>query len=179
VSGYRENPRPALEPDEEYARGVLKGILEPGETCVWAHRPKRGFIYEPNPNAFLNVVWTLFSLLWVGCGFLTDVSWPMALLGAPFVALGIHGLIGHYLLDARRRRHLVYAITNRRLLVATPSRLIAAPSLGELRTHIVKRGAWGHLRVISPRLELRAVPNVEEVQRLLLEAQAAVPDSGP
>jgi hypothetical protein len=177
MSSYRDNARPALLPDEHYARGVLKGILLPGETFIWANRPKRGLIYEPNPNTFWNVVWTLFSLIWISCGFLTDVSWAIALLALPFVLMGIYGLIGHYLVDARRRGKLVYAITDRRLLVATPSKVIAAPYLGDLRTRIVPRGAWGHLRVVSPSLELRAVPNVEEVQRLLVEAQAAAPDS--
>lgn len=180
MSGYRDNPKPALHPDEDFARGVLKPALARGETLLWATRPKRGFIYEPHPNSFVNGIWTLFSLIWMCTGWLTSVSWTLSALGVPFVLMGLHGLIGHNLLDAWRRRNLVYGMTNRRLLIATSSRLVAAPWLGELRTHVVKRrDGVGHLRVVAPRLELRALANVDEVQRLLIEAQAVAPESAP
>ena len=67
MSSYRDNARPARHADEDYARGVLEAMLVPGESFVWANRPKRGFIYEPNPNTFWNVIWTLFSLVWIAC----------------------------------------------------------------------------------------------------------------
>src|SRR6185295_7782322 len=102
---------PVLHPDEDYARTVLTPALVPGETILWANRPKRGFLYESHPNTFVNVVWTLFSLIWVCCGFLTDVSWNMSALGVPFTLMGFYGLIGHDLRDASRRRKLVYGIT--------------------------------------------------------------------
>lgn len=42
MSGYRDNQRGAIHVDEDFARGVLKSALAPGEMIVWANRPKRG-----------------------------------------------------------------------------------------------------------------------------------------
>jgi hypothetical protein len=117
--------------------------------------------------------------MWVFAGSITDVSWKISMLGVPFALMGAYGWLGHYLFDARQRTRLVYGVTNRRLLVATSARMMASPSLRELRAHVIKRGTWGHLRITSPRLEVRAVPDVDEVQRLILAGQDAPPESAP
>ena len=52
------------------------------------------------------LIWTLFSLVWVMCGVLTDVSFGMAILGIPLVVSGVYGLIGHALNDLWRRKQL-------------------------------------------------------------------------
>lgn len=179
MSAYRDNPREPRGADEDFARLVVAPKLLPGEVVLWANRPVRGLVFARNPNAFVQIVWTLFSLLWSCCGFLTDVSFAVSLLGIPFFLSGLYGLMGHALHDAFHRRRLAYGITNRRLLVLTPSRVLAAPWLGELRTHLLRRpDGSGNIRVVSPRIELRLVPDAEAVHRLLLEAQAAAPESG-
>lgn len=179
MSAYRDNPREALPTDQALARDRLRSVLSPGEELLWANRPKRGLVFERNPHAFPQIVWTLFSLAWTFTGLITDVSFGVSMLGIPFVLLGLYGLLGHSVHQSWRRRELVYGITNRRLLVATPSRVVAAPSLAGLRTHLVMtKGGLGDIRVVAPHLELCAIPDAAEVHRILVETQALAPDSG-
>ncbi|MFO0742670.1 MAG: hypothetical protein U0270_42750 [Labilithrix sp.] len=178
MSAYRDNQREALPTDQALARDRLRSVLSPGEELLWANRPKRGLVFERNPHAFTQIVWTLFSLTWTFAGLITDVSFGVSMLGIPFVMLGLYGLLGHSVHRAWRHRELVYGITNRRLLVAAPSRIVAAPALAGLRTHLVMtKGGLGNIRVVAPHLELRAIPDAAEVHRILVEAQALAPES--
>jgi hypothetical protein len=125
-------------------QSALRAYLFPAERVLWAGRPRQGIRLQ---RADLYLV--PFSLAWAG--FVLFWFWTASTQGAPpfFLAFGSIMLIagfdvvfGRFLRDAWFRRRLIYAVTDRRLII--------------LRT-----GPFGHVRS----LELRHLPVLELDER--------------
>jgi len=107
---------------DQSALDAIRPDLASEERVLWAGRPGRGvglrWGYLAQIPFFL--AWTGFAVFWEGTVILTGGPWCMALFGLPFVLLGIHMLIGRFVLDVLDRRRTVYAVTSKRILVVRP-----------------------------------------------------------
>jgi hypothetical protein len=92
-----------------------------GERLLWSGRPAQGLLFTGR-DAFL----IPFSLLWGGFAVFWEtmaLSKPngelfMSLWGIPFVLLGLYFIVGRFLLDAWVRSGMLYAVTNKRILIS-------------------------------------------------------------
>lgn len=114
------------------------GQLDPGERLLWTGAPATGIRFTIRSivtsviSLFLlgfAVIWTTIASwgLWSGQwrasdGFLRVILVAFPLFGLPFVLVGLYGVLGHYVADARRRAQTRYALTDRRALIAVQGR---------------------------------------------------------
>lgn len=104
---------------------VIHQELRPGESLVWAGKPRGGVRLSPADTAMLP-----FRIIWSGAALsagyiLTRVAGTAA---SPFFTLsfallfllfGFYTLVGRLLVDALRRRNTIYGLTSHRLIVAS------------------------------------------------------------
>ncbi len=101
--------------------------LLPGEHVLWEGRPSTGLILRP-----IEVVLIPFSLMWAGFSVFWNVGvWMIdadggdlffKLWGLPFLLAGIYITVGRFWLDMRQRQHLMYLVTDRRILILKQGR---------------------------------------------------------
>jgi hypothetical protein len=109
-------------------------FLDPGERLLWSGQPATGLRITPRGIATsLGSLFLLgFALFWTAGaslglwsgewhkadGFMRLLMIVFPLFGLPFIAVGLFGVFGHYLYDARSRARTRYALTTRRALIA-------------------------------------------------------------
>lgn len=116
-------------PMAEQAR--IRRELQPGETVMWAGRPdpdrlmRSGFLLW-----FFFLPWTAFAVVWItgmsgfGAAGLSRPQPLFALLGLPFLCIGIMGLLSPLWLRMKAMRTL-YVITSARALVLQGRRKVS------------------------------------------------------
>ena len=135
---------------------LLRPYLLDGERLLWTGRPETGIKFRRQ-----DVLLIPFSLLSGGFALFWNVLvWTMGaplvflLWGIPFLLAGLYITVGRFIHDALVRAGLVYAVTDRRVLI--------------LRT-----GRWGRLRSLEiaylPMLELEEKGNGRGTVRFDLE----------
>jgi hypothetical protein len=100
--------------------GALRPYLLPGERLLWTGRPKRGLLLRAADLYLIP-----FSLVVLGLGLLwvrqlSRFGRPDAmflLFGGLFLAGAAYGAAGRFLVDALVRARLLYAVTDRRVLI--------------------------------------------------------------
>ena len=111
-----------LGPEEQI---LLQSELLPGESIAWSGKPNPRIIFHSS-DAFLipfSLLWGGFSIFWElgvsGIGFTKDPnpSYFMMLWGIPFVLAGQYFIWGRFLYAAWKKRRVLYAVTNRRVIV--------------------------------------------------------------
>ena len=96
----------------------IRRELAPLEQVLWSGRPRQGVFLRLS-----DAVQIPFSLFW--CGFIAfwehgvvqSGSIFMMLWGIPFILVGLHLLVGRFLLDAWQRACTDYAVTDQRVLI--------------------------------------------------------------
>jgi hypothetical protein len=117
------------------APNIVEFGLEQGEKQLWIGAPRQGLIL--GRGDFLLTVAALFWLMicyaWQASVLpdLDAVGVILSLIGLPFVIAGLYVLPARFFLDARRRKLITYALTNRRAIVNAGLALTSWP-LGEL-----------------------------------------------
>jgi hypothetical protein len=109
---------------------VLKPYLKEDEKVLWADIPAKSFVYLPSDlfSALIGVFWILFSIFWLVLTInpaLEGASGTEALmpyLSIPFFIVGLWFVIIKNLIIAIKRRQLVYAITNKRVVAVYTSK---------------------------------------------------------
>ena len=104
------------------AERAIRDQLASGERLLWHGRPRQGIVLRP-ADAFM----IPFSLLWGGFAFFWEYSVismdkaPLffVLWGIPFVAIGLHFILGRFLVDARQRANTSYGLTNQRVIMVS------------------------------------------------------------
>lgn len=98
---------------------VVQTDLNPGERLLWTGQPRRGIVLRPS-----DAIQIPFSLFWCGFAIFWEVSVVfggapifMAFFGIPFVLIGLYMLVGRFFVDAFRRRSVIYALTDQRIMV--------------------------------------------------------------
>ena len=106
-------------------QNLLQGELLPGESVTWSGKPNPHIIFHPNDWYLIpfSLLWGGFAIFWeLGAsghgGFReSNPSWFMMLWGVPFVLIGQYFIWGRFFYTAWKKRRLIYAITNRRVIV--------------------------------------------------------------
>jgi hypothetical protein len=112
--------------------------LDPGERLLRSGAPAAGLRVTPRGIATsLGSLFLLgFAIFWTGGagmglwsgewreadGFMRLFMIIFPLFGLPFIAVGLYGVLGHYVTDARTRARTRYALTTRRALIAVDGR---------------------------------------------------------
>jgi len=132
----------------------FRAYLQSGERIVWTGRPAQG-VRLSGRDAFL----IPFSLLWGGFAIFWETSvlvmairtvavLPMVLFGGAFVVVGCYMMFGRFFVDAWARSRTVYALTDRRALIARRlfgEKLIAVSLLNCPQLRLSLRGARGDI----------------------------------
>ncbi len=184
----------------------LKPYLEDGETIRWSGQPPDGALFQAVDILFIpfSLIWGSIALAWNlavwlsfavqvlknGFGGLPLQMWFMPLFGLPFLIAAYYITVGRFQSDAVRRGRLVYAITNRRAIIAS------GPRLREVRGYELVAGAqisvsergrgtgtivfgqpdpwgsqgWGARQFRIPAFTFERIPQVRDVARLIDDA---------
>lgn len=107
--------------DEAYA---LKSQLDGEEHIVWVGKAGGGIIFR-TIDAFMipfSLLWGGFALFWEIMVLASGAPIFFALFGLPFVLIGLFLIFGRFVWDARRRKHTLYALTDKRIIFRTGAR---------------------------------------------------------
>jgi hypothetical protein len=155
---YRQPAEGRPADDEEIARRELAPDLAPGESVVWAGRPRRGIRFRLGDVVLVpfSLLWGGFSMFWEGgvvYAFVTELRrgnsvaafvLPLFLvIGAVFVAMGQYIIWGRFVFDARRRARTFYGLTDSRALVLVRGKtrkLTAIPLLSHAWVELASEG---------------------------------------
>ena len=104
---------------------TLARTLERGERLLWWGMPSQGVLFRKNDRMLIpfSIMWTGFAVFWETSVVTSDGPVLFKLWGIPFVLIGMYILLGRFIHDAWRRRQIVYAVTSKRVLIATPSKM--------------------------------------------------------
>jgi len=125
---------------------ALRPWLLPGERLLWAGLPKRGLLLR-SADLYLvpfSLFFIGFALLWnQGVWRWGDTPFPFAVAGAALLLGAAYVSVGRFLVDAVVRAKLLYAVTDRRIV-------------------ILRRPPWSRFRALDlsclPVLELQQGP---------------------
>lgn len=113
-----------LDPDSPVSWAPL---LDPDEYILWQGRPDGG-LHLKGSNLLisgLGVGFIAFSFFWIAMAFSfpgtqsNPLGWLFPMFGLPFVAVGLWLVFGVHVVDVRKRRRSIYALTNKRALIGT------------------------------------------------------------
>lgn len=92
-----------------------------GERLVWSGRPAQGLLLTSRDALLIpfSLMWGGFAVFWET----TVLTQPQApglfgLWGVPFVLIALYLVAGRFLLDAWIRAGMLYAVTNKRILIS-------------------------------------------------------------
>ena len=109
------------------ASQVIVRELETGESLLWSGQPRKGIVFRSS-DLFLipfSIFWGGFALFWEGSVLSqarrsgNSISLFMVLWGIPFVLVGLYLMFFRFIVDARRREHTCYGLTDRRAIIVT------------------------------------------------------------
>ena len=97
----------------------LQEYLNPLEKIYWAGQPKKGIFFTSNDISQIpfSLVWCGISIFWVV--FASQFSIYFAMIGIPFVLIGLNLVFGRFIIDAIKRKNTIYALTGDRLLIVS------------------------------------------------------------
>lgn len=96
--------------------------LRADEQLLWAGTSDPAKVFAPR-DAFLvpfSLLWCGFAVFWESQAIGSGAPWFPVLFGGVFVVIGLHIVIGRFLVKRHRKRTTTYAVTNRRALILTP-----------------------------------------------------------
>jgi hypothetical protein len=101
--------------DDPIANYLLKG-----ESVAWRGRPKQGLMLMPRDGLLIpfSLLWGGFAIFWEVTALNGKAPGFFPLFGVPFVLIGLFLIFGRFLLDASLRSRTLYALTDRRVLIA-------------------------------------------------------------
>jgi hypothetical protein len=98
---------------------MLDSHLLPDEKVLWTGGPWQGLLLRP-ADVFMipfSLCWGGFALMWNVTVWKGDAPIDFKLFGLPFLIIGAYVTVGRFLIDAMARRHIIYAVTNKRVLI--------------------------------------------------------------
>ncbi len=104
--------------DEAYN---LKAQLGGEEHIIWVGTAGRGIVFRTIDWFMIpfSLLWGGFAIVWEFIAITAGAPLFFALFGLPFVLVGLFLIVGRFAWDARRRKHTLYALTNKRLISRT------------------------------------------------------------
>jgi hypothetical protein len=119
-----------------------------GERLVWSGRPAQGLLLTSRDALLIpiSLLWGGFAVFWEST-VLAQSNAPdfFVLWGIPFVLIGLYLIAGRFLLDAWIRGGMLYAVTNKRILISRsgPFGKFTALSLDRLPDASISESAGG------------------------------------
>lgn len=174
----------------------LQRELFAGERLLWSGKSASGLVLRPIEFFLIpfSLLWAGFAVFWNVSVWATPAGWDFKLFGVPFLVMGVYITVGRFLHDAWLRRRLLYAVTDRRVLVIRRGALsnvrsldlqrLPAISLTEARdgTGSIRFGGsdWSFARMnfglwvpaLSPNPQFLRIADARRVYNLV-QAQAA------
>ena len=176
----------------------IRSELEPGEQILWAGQPRRGLVLRGSDAFFIP-----FSLLWASIAISGSTAagrsgapFPFALFDLLFVVVAAYIVFGRFFVEALLRQKTFYAVTPRRIIIASgllsrKIRSLPLKTLSEVSISERSKGvgtitfgpqhpfgsfggmsAWpGAQQLQSPKFDL--VPEARRVYETVRKAQAA------
>lgn len=123
---------------------ILQRFLRPGEALLWSGRPAQGVRLQAADSRLIpfSFAWLAFSVFWVGVVVNAESSFgpAFAVFGIPFVLVGLYLTLGRFYVDARRRRTIVYGLTDRRIIIVPDASgdRVESIELGRLDEYSIK-----------------------------------------
>jgi hypothetical protein len=98
---------------------LLQPSLLPGERLLWAGRPQRGIQLRWADLYLLpfSLVWGGFAIVWNVIAWTSGAPVFFALIGLPFLVVGLYLIAGRFIHEALVRSSLLYAVTSHRVIV--------------------------------------------------------------
>jgi hypothetical protein len=107
---------------------AIQPELTPGETVLWAARPRAGVVFHGNeyePQVLISLLIGGFTILWEALVIWSLWSTPshrvrsvlLICWGVPFVIDGQYRMWGRFFYAAWKKKKTYYAVTNRRVIV--------------------------------------------------------------
>ncbi|WIE54123.1 MULTISPECIES: hypothetical protein [unclassified Curtobacterium] len=115
--------------DDPSARDQVTRELEPGEHLLWSGRGDPSVLFTGR-DAFLvpfSIIWCAFVAFWLATAVSSGAPWFFVLFGGVFALVGLHMLLGRFVVKRHRKRVTAYAITDRRVLVTAAGRTRETP----------------------------------------------------
>lgn len=113
--------RTVIPPTRLDAESVLVRELGGSERLLWSGRPRQGLMLRPS-DAFMipfSLMWGGFVIFWEYKAISGGAPLSMALFGLPFVAMGLHMIVGRFVTDANARKHTYYGVTDQRIVMVS------------------------------------------------------------
>ncbi len=120
----------------ELPEDFVRRELSNGEQLVWSGRPPLGLMLRP-ADALL-IPFTVFggapAIFWVATDLANGAPLPIILFSVPFVFVLLYVMVGRFWVDAWRRAEMVYAVTNKRVIIASgwPKRFVNSQPIDAL-----------------------------------------------
>lgn len=92
--------------------------LGPNETLLWVGSPKKGILFSI-VDIFLipfSILWCSFAIFWL-LGTIHLGLYHFAPFGVPLVYIGLMMVFGRFIVDALRRKHTIYGLTDKRIII--------------------------------------------------------------
>jgi len=107
-----------------------------GEKIVWWGQPAAGFLLTGRDWLLIpfSLMWGGFAIFWETNVVRSNAPFFMQLWGVPFVLIGLYLVAGRFLVDAWLRQRILYAVTDKRILIlrSAPFSKFTALSLDQL-----------------------------------------------
>ena len=97
----------------------LKPHLESEEKLLWTGQPKKGIIFQ-TADIFLipfSIVWFAFAIFWTIGTTSAGAPFFFTIFGLLFVFIGLIFVFGRFIIDAIKREHTYYGITQNRIII--------------------------------------------------------------
>src|ERR1700722_7474529 len=106
---------------------LLTSALELGEKLIWWERLQGGIVFRGMDGYLIpfSIVWTSAAGVGGARGLPSPQFAPQAAIPILFVAIGAYLVVGRFFYDAWRRGRTVYGLTDRRILIVRPSKLVS------------------------------------------------------
>jgi hypothetical protein len=148
---------------------VIARELEVSESLLWSGQPRNGIVFRSSDVLLIpfSIMWGGFAIFWEtsviaqgrkGGG---PMSLFMVLWGIPFVLIGLYMIFFRFIVDARRREHTCYGLTDRRAIIVTG--LVGAELAPSIGTVTSLAAGLGRRKVKS--LDLRTMTDVSMNER--------------
>jgi hypothetical protein len=105
-------------------RGIVDRNLSAGEHVQWLGRPDPAKHFNAGDVYLVpfSILWAGFSIFWEATAIASGAGPFFALWGIPFIVIGLYVVVGRFFYKAYRKRHTLYAVTDRRVLILAQRR---------------------------------------------------------
>jgi len=100
---------------------VIRQELDPGESLLWAGRPRQGIVLRSSDMVIvpLGIIWCIFLLWWLLDLVRSGLPWFLYAGSIPAIVAALYAVFGRFWVDARLRAATCYGVTNERIMIVT------------------------------------------------------------